>query len=171
TLLNLTLNDFNGTDDGTIQVDGDKDGAADATDAILELQNATIDGGSLGRLNVDGQLLVTDTATNVIKNFTPGQFSNDGWLQVADTNAGTKLTLLNLTLNDFNGTDDGTIQVDGDNDGAADATDAILELQNATIDGGSLGRLNVDGQLLVTDTATNVIKNFTPGQFTNDGWL
>src|SRR5437868_11934492 len=80
-----------------IQVDGNKDGLANAADSILELQNTIIDGGTNGLtqpavFTIDGQLNVTASANNTIENFNTGTagtstvtFTNDDNLRLTST--------------------------------------------------------------------------------------
>src|SRR5207302_191583 len=84
---------------------------------------------------------------------------------VLSTGNGTKLTLLNDTLDDYFGTTGGAIQVD------KHTTGSTLELQNTTIDGGHHGAINVDGLIEATAGTANIIKNFDLGNFTVDGKL
>src|SRR4029079_10030385 len=170
-LLNDTVTDFVGTDGGAIQVDGNKDDVGTSADAVLELRNTVINGGGLGKLNVDGQLIVTSGLTSTIENFGGTDFTIDGLLQVDDTAAATKLILLNDTVTDFVGTDGGAIQVDGNKDDVGTSADAVLELRNTVINGGGLRNLNVDGQLIVTSRLTSTIENFGGTDFTIDGLL
>ena len=172
-LLNDTLNDFVGTQGGTIQVDGTADGSGGGTSSTLELQNTTINGGTYGIFNIDGLLKADGGAANpnIIENFDlTGPFTNDGEILVTGTNS--SLLLLNDTLNDFVGTQGGTIQVDGTADGSGGGTSSTLELQNTTINGGTYGIFNIDGLLKADGGAANpnIIENFDlTGPFTNDG--
>ena len=77
------------------------------------------------------------------------------------------LLLLNDTLTDYVGSQGGTIQVDGTDNGSG--TGSMLELQNTTIDGGGAitnpAVFNIDGMLEVPTSATaNIIENFDPAR-------
>src|SRR4029078_3985044 len=134
---------------------------------------------ALGSSNIAVLLMFDESAgtvANIIKNFDAGDFTNDGKILV--TGAGTTLTLLEDTLNDYDAarppTKGGFIQVFGTMDGSAvtAATSSTLELKNTTIDALHLGSFNIDGLLKVDDspvTVANIIKNFDAGDFTNDG--
>src|SRR5262249_61744673 len=71
---------------------------------------------SAAMFNVDGKLQATALSgvgtSNPIENFTAGNFTNDGKIQVTGASNATTLTLLNDTLDDYNGTTPGLIQVE-----------------------------------------------------------
>ena len=159
-LLNDTLDDYNGSNPGAIQVDAG---------STLELQDSTIDGNAPtvtgATFNIDGTLTVDNaTVDNIIENFAAGTFTNDGTIQVI---ANSSLLLLNDTLDDYNGSNPGAIQVDAG---------STLELQDSTIDGNAPtvtgATFNIDGTLTVDNaTVDNIIENFAAGTFTNDGTI
>ena len=164
-LLNDTLNDYVSSQGGKIQVDGTHDGSGTGG-ATLELQNTTIDGGGAitnpAVFNIDGLLKVDNATANTIENFdaAAGTFTNDGELLVADTSS---LLLLNDTLNDYVGSQGGTIQVDGTPTAAAPAaprsscrtppSTAARAITNPAV-------FNIDGMLKADNATANTIENF-----------
>ena len=138
------------------------------TASVLELQHTTIDGNHLGSLNVDGTLKATVGTDNVIENFDAGKLTSDGTLLA--TGNGTRLTLLNDTLQDYVGSTGGSIQVDKNT-----TTASVLELQHSIIDGNSIATASftVDGKLLADGGTASTIENFNGvgATFQSDGTI
>ena len=167
-LLNDTLNDYVGSQGGMIQVDGTHDGSG--TGATLELQNTTIDGGTIDNAGLIQGIVGASFIDNAnINNFgsgfidangvnftiDPSTITNDGTLEA--TNGGT------LVLSQDNVTNTGTVLVDA-------TTGSTLDLTGSdTING---GQINNAGLIKVTGTG-NLIENETGGtnSFTNTGTL
>src|SRR6202040_1716930 len=113
----------------------------------------------LGSFNVDGTLKATVGTDNLIENFDAGKLTSDGTLLA--TGNGTRLTLLNDTLQDYVGSTGSSIQVDKNT-----TTASVLELQHSTIDGNHLGSLNVDGTLKTGGGSGRVREKFSAGDVT-----
>ncbi len=142
------------TNTGTVEATG--------TDGIIDLQNATIDGGTVS--TGSGDAIEATVGTSTIENTI--NFSNAGTLAAN----GAQLDLGGLTV-----TNTGTVEATG--------TEGIIDLQNATIDGGtvnvyglldSTGISAIDGATITnTGTIETTAGTLTidPGSLTNSGLL
>ena len=132
-LVSLTV-----TNTGTVEATG--------TDGIIDLQNATIDGGTVS--TGSGDAIEATVGTSTIENTI--NFSNAGTLEAN----GAQLDLVSLTV-----TNTGTVEATG--------TDGIIDLQNATIDGGTVS--TGSGDAIEATVGTSTIENTI--NFSNAGTL
>src|SRR5208282_782624 len=154
----LTINPSTINNAGTLEADGatldlvslavTNTGTVEATgtDGIIDLQNATISGGTVTTAAA-GDVLEATVGTSTIESTT--SFSNAGTLE-AD---GATLDLVSLTV-----TNTGTVEATG--------TDGIIDLQNAVISGGTVTTAAA-GDVLEATVGTSTIESTT--SFSNAG--